>query len=155
MVRTHAEEFERLVPRIMRHISPAGEEDPLSQLPLGQLRLLRALSEPKSPCEVGEELGLSPSSVSQMSHRLIEAGLVAKEDDREDRRSKRLMLTDLGRSHIEFRQAMRVQRTADLLQRLPNESRESLLAILRVLACECRCSEPKSVCAQLEKGFDL
>jgi DNA-binding MarR family transcriptional regulator len=80
-----AAKLEALIPRAMTVLFRGAEEDPLRHLPLGQIRLLRALSTgTRSASELIRELGLSASSLTQMASRLVANGLVSKELDVHD-----------------------------------------------------------------------
>src|SRR5512142_102960 len=58
--------------------------------------------------EVGDSLGISIAAASQMLERLVQMGLVTRTEDREDRRVKKLVLTEKGqrmlREAVEARQ---------------------------------------------------
>src|ERR1022692_706666 len=84
-------------------------DDPLVELPVGQMRMLRLLGgQSWTPSSLGEELGLSVSAVTQMANRLDTIGMVARVEDPSDRRVKHLTLTPLGRELLKKRQDRRV-----------------------------------------------
>ena len=135
-----AERLEALLPRLMRVLLPSTEEDPLGHIPLGQMRLMRCLLKgPRPAGEVGDELGLSPSALSQMVHRLEEAGFVRRDGCPEDKRQRHLSLTPEGEERMAARSRIRARRAAMALERLPDADRQTLLAILDRLVAE----EPK------------
>jgi DNA-binding MarR family transcriptional regulator len=51
--------------------------------------------------EVGEQLGITNAAASQAVDRLVGLGLIERTEDPEDRRTKRLALTQKGRAIIE------------------------------------------------------
>jgi len=51
--------------------------------------------------EIGEHLGVTSAAASQMLDRLVEQGLVVRTEDHEDRRVKRIELTDKGQQVLE------------------------------------------------------
>ncbi len=51
--------------------------------------------------EVGEHLGVTSAAASQLLERLVEQGLVVREEDADDRRVKRIELTEKGRRAFE------------------------------------------------------
>jgi DNA-binding MarR family transcriptional regulator len=54
-----------------------------------------------SVSEVGEQLGVTNAAASQAVDRLVQMGLIERKEDPEDRRAKRLALTQKGRTLIE------------------------------------------------------
>src|ERR1700739_3337381 len=58
--------------------------------------LLAYLAEPMRMGEIAEPLGCLPSSVTAIVDRLGAAGLLRRESDPDDRRAKRLVLTEKG-----------------------------------------------------------
>ncbi len=58
---------------------------------------------------LGETLGLSPSAVSRMVDGLVGRGLVTREEDAEDRRARRLGLSDEGRELLRVAGTARVR----------------------------------------------
>ena len=58
--------------------------------------LLAYLAEPMRMGEIAETLGCLPSSVTAIVDRLESAGLLRREADPDDRRAKRLVLTEKG-----------------------------------------------------------
>ena len=67
-----------------------------------QARILDALArmEPASQIGVARTFNLTPASMSTMTARLIEAGLITREIDPSETRSNILRLTDSGRSKL-------------------------------------------------------
>src|SRR5512142_1250571 len=49
-----------------------------------------------SVSDVGDALGISIAAASQMLERLVQLGLITRTEDREDRRVKKLVLTEKG-----------------------------------------------------------
>lgn len=52
--------------------------------------------------EIADEIRVSPSTLSEMIDRLVEDGFVERKPDSEDRRVKRLCLTESGRDRAEY-----------------------------------------------------
>ena len=63
---------------------------------VAQVRALYALREPLSMRELAERLYLDPSNLTALVDRLEELGLVERQADADDRRVKRLVITDKG-----------------------------------------------------------
>jgi MarR family transcriptional regulator, transcriptional regulator for hemolysin len=77
--------------------------------------------------ELGRRLGIAPSTLTRNLVRLLETGLVARVEDREDRRSARVELTRDGRRVAERMEAIEDAFAAAILRRLPPERRERAL----------------------------
>ena len=63
---------------------------------VAQVRALYALRDPLSMRELAERLYLDPSNLTALVDRLEDLGLVERQADAEDRRVKRLVITDKG-----------------------------------------------------------
>jgi DNA-binding MarR family transcriptional regulator len=63
---------------------------------VAQVRALYALREPLSMRELAERLYLDPSNLTALVDRLEELGLVERKADTDDRRVKRLVITEKG-----------------------------------------------------------
>ena len=61
-----------------------------------QVRALYALREPLSMRELAEQLYLDPSNLTALVDRLEDLGLVQRQADADDRRVKRLVITEKG-----------------------------------------------------------
>jgi MarR family transcriptional regulator, organic hydroperoxide resistance regulator len=83
------------------------KENGLSMPQVGALFNIRRNSE-KGVADLGEELGVSSAAASQMLDKLVQQGLVTRNENPDDRRSKLLSLTERGqgilRRSIEARQ---------------------------------------------------
>ena len=66
------------------------------ELSLAQVRALYALLEPLSMRELAERLYLDPSNLTALVDRLEDLGLVQRQADADDRRIKRLVITEKG-----------------------------------------------------------
>lgn len=99
---------------------------------LVQLRILTMLAsrEPVTLSELAEAVGLHLSRASRACDRLVDAGLVAREDDPADRRSLRLTLTGPGRAIVT--EVTRARRAAvqPAVRRLDAAARADLVAAL-------------------------
>jgi len=72
-------------------------------LSLSQIAVLFRLNGDKhcAVTNLGEELGISSAAASQMVEKLVQLGLLERIEDPNDRRIKRLLLTQSGKSIIE------------------------------------------------------
>jgi DNA-binding MarR family transcriptional regulator len=108
--------------------------DPLVELPVGQMRMMRLLTTKAwTPSSLGEELGLSVSAVTQMANRLDSIGFVDRIEDPSDRRVKHLMLTPLGREMMTRRQERRVHRLESVLSKMSEKRQIEFIVLLEEL----------------------
>ena len=125
--------LEAMLPKVMAVFRYDGN-DPLAQVPVGQLRLLRSLfAGPRTATDLAGELGLSPSALTQMTQRLMRAGLVLKRDDPLDGRLRWLDLSDGARRLMERRRASRANALAKVLAEMSDDRIEVLLGVLEDL----------------------
>lgn len=151
-LKTHerAARMEILLPQVMRALFRPALDDPLSELTMAQIRIMRILyAEDRTPSDLGEELGMSVSAVTQMSNRLEHMMLIERIDDKEDRRVKHLRLTENGRFLMLQRHDRRVSNAADVLALLSEERQAEILDVLeelrRVTSLNRPISEPDSL----------
>jgi DNA-binding MarR family transcriptional regulator len=103
----------------------------------GQSRALSVLAREDRPvrmAELADLLRVVPRSATGVVDGLVEAGLVRRDTDPDDRRSVLVSLTDGGRARLEDIAAARRATAEDLFGALPEEDRRRLLRLLeRVL----------------------
>lgn len=129
-----AQRLERLMPEIARNLFALDPENPALDLPISQLRVCSMLSDgPLSLGALGERLGVSPSAVSQLADRLERAGYVERVLEADDRRVRRLRLSERGEAMMRDRRAERTRHAEAALSRLCPETRAALLAHLEAL----------------------
>jgi DNA-binding MarR family transcriptional regulator len=126
-----AQQLESLLPRLLRRMFSEADDQELNDLSLAQLRILRAvLDNPLTAGEVVELLGFSPSGLSQLTQKLVTAGLLVKSKDEHDARIKHLALTPKGRMLMERRRDSRVEQAKLVLTRLSEEEQMDLIRLL-------------------------
>jgi DNA-binding MarR family transcriptional regulator len=116
---------------------PDEESDPMSALPVAQLRLCSLLyyDSPGTMSHLAESLGVTVSAATQMADRLEKTGIVRRSDaPTHDRRIRCLELTSLGERLMRARQDARVKRACKILAYLPPDDRIPLLEMLESLA---------------------
>jgi DNA-binding MarR family transcriptional regulator len=132
-----AQTINSLLPVLMRRLS-AFDDDPVAELPLAQLRVCSILTEGARPMSaLGRELGISLSAVTQIADRLERTGLVRRVAAGNDRRIKHLQLTEQGEKIMYHREEERVNRVRAVLEHLPPEARQNVLASLETLMHAC------------------
>lgn len=88
--------------------------------------------------EIGDHLGVTSAAASQMLERLVQQGLVLREEDAEDRRVKRIELTEKGQQIIEEAIQARQSWLSQLAETLTESEKETLTADLRILIDKAR-----------------
>ena len=84
-----------------RDVVQLAAEFELSFSQMKALHLLFNSPEPVSVKELGEGLGLSLAAMSRAAEGLVQRDLVDRHEDTQDRRIKRLSLTDAGRDLVQ------------------------------------------------------
>ncbi|MCX6036564.1 MAG: MarR family transcriptional regulator [Chloroflexi bacterium] len=83
--------------------------------------------------EIGDQLGVTNAAASQAVDRLVQLGLIERTEDPEDRRAKRLALTQKGRVLIEKGVEIRSQWIEGLTDALTPEQQNMIISALTLL----------------------
>jgi DNA-binding MarR family transcriptional regulator len=109
-------------------------DDSMMDLPLRQLKVCVSLyGQSRSMSEIGRELNLSPSAVTQISDRLERRGLIERVFQDEDRRVRKLRLTRKGQQLIRRREQQQLVRIESALHGLTEDEIGRVLAGLDIL----------------------
>ncbi|WP_437926296.1 MarR family transcriptional regulator [Sorangium sp. So ce291] len=81
-------------------------------------------------------LGLSASAGSRLADGLVQRGLLAREEDPEDRRAKTLALTPLGRRFVDQASVERVRVIMETARSLPADVPAAILSAVRAFRGE-------------------
>jgi DNA-binding MarR family transcriptional regulator len=100
---------------------------------VAQVRALYALREPLSMRELAERLYLDPSNLTALVDGLEELGLVERQADADDRRVKRLVITDKG-VHLSEEIIDAVFAESSVFDVLAPDEQRQLLVLLRKMA---------------------
>lgn len=123
-----------LLSQIMRgifHFDPKGKgrrRHKRMDFTLAQIRVMRIVSDHEG-CRMGEiakRAGISMPTVTGTVNRLVEAGILARERDPNDRRSVRVHLTRKGRNMREQHRRRRTEHLGGMLHRLNPAERQEL-----------------------------
>jgi len=87
-------------------------------------------SGPQTIAELAKGAALSQTASSRMVERLVQNGLAERHEVPEDRRQKRVELTEAGLSRLKELQAVTIQTYAKLLTEVPRDTQQRLQAIL-------------------------
>lgn len=96
---------------------------------LEPLRALQSLDRrgPSMVGELGDDLGLVPSTASRLSDRLAEAGLITRRPAPNNRRSTLLEVTDAGRAILDELVALRIRAFGEVADHMSSQDREALI----------------------------
>ena len=90
----------------------------------------------KGPCgmsQVSERFEITPAAASQLVDKLVQNGFIQREEDPNDRRAKRLNLTDKGRELIQRGMQERYRWVDELGERLTPEERVKITEALNIM----------------------
>lgn len=101
-----------------------------------QLRVLVLIANrgPQNPGAVAVELGVHPSNATRTCDRLVQAGLIERGEDPQDRRLSKLVLTAKGMQLVEQVMSHRREAIAAVLEHLPAQTRKSLTEAMNAFA---------------------
>lgn len=90
---------------------------------------------------IGEEMGVTNAAASQAVDRLVQLGMIERTEDPDDRRSKRLALTQKGCTLVESGIKARSQWIKDLAVTLTMEQQQTIISALTILTETARKNE--------------
>lgn len=118
----------------------------MMDLPLRQLKVCMALDRhSRSMSEIGRELGLSPSAVTQVSNRLERRGLIERIFQDKDRRVRKLRLTRKGQHLVRTRDEKQLRRIAVALETLSESELVQIMTGLEILTRSCTPTESAEI----------
>jgi DNA-binding MarR family transcriptional regulator len=83
--------------------------------------------------EVSDRFEISPAAASQLVDKLVQSGLIRREEDPHDRRAKCLNLTDKGKELIQQGVALRYHWLDQLAEKLTAEERVKINEALTIM----------------------
>ncbi len=83
--------------------------------------------------DLGEHLGVTSAAASQMLDRLVQQGLLARNEDPNDRRVKQIALTDAGERALRDSMHARQRWLVDLADAMSTSEKEQVMAALEIL----------------------
>jgi len=107
----------------------------MTGLSFSQINILMGLVHGRSTgvSEIGVQLGVTNAAASQAVDRLVQLGLIERTEDPEDRRAKRLALTQKGRTLIEQGIKARSKWIEGLMDILTPEQQNMIISALTLL----------------------
>jgi DNA-binding MarR family transcriptional regulator len=116
----------------MRNFIHYSRESGLSMNQIGALfRLFHRGNSDVS--NIGEELGVTPAAASQMLERLVQQGLITRNEDPFDRRVKQIVLTDKGRQVLQESISARQSWFVNLAEALSDSERIRIIEAMTIL----------------------
>jgi DNA-binding MarR family transcriptional regulator len=107
----------------------------MTGLSFSQISILMRLVHDKGTgvSEIGEQLGVTNAAASQAVERLVQLDLIERTEDPEDRRAKRLALTQKGRALIEQGIVARSKWIEGVMDVLTLEQQSMIISALTLL----------------------
>lgn len=95
--------------------------------------------------DIGERFDITNAAASQMADKLVQNGLIQREEDPHDRRAKRLNLTDKGKQLIQQAVEERYRWVDQLAEKLTLEERAKVTEALNIMTEAAREMEAEPV----------
>lgn len=105
----------------------------LSMSQAGVLFRLHGHGTTKGVTDIGGHLGVSSAAASQLLDRLVQQGLILRSENPEDRRAKRIALTEQGRGVVDGGMKGRERWFHALAEKMTDKERAAVLAGLEIL----------------------
>lgn len=121
-------------------------------LSAGQLRTLTHLHfhGVHQVSDIGADLGISTAAASQLVDRLVKMDLLERSEDPDDRRVKRITISEAGRALVREGIEDRLRWMKDLTNNLSSDQQEGILSALRTLTDAANSLEGKQQGDELE-----
>jgi DNA-binding MarR family transcriptional regulator len=143
-VNTLGKWIEVFMRRSMHNFISYSKEKGLSMSQIGALfRIFRGGR--SSVSDIGDNLGVTSAAASQMLERLVQQGLILREEDPDDRRVRQVVLTDKGRQILQESLAARQGWLENLAYTLTDIEKEQIAAALNILIDKANQLEKPSV----------
>lgn len=118
--------------RSIRHFICYARESGLSMSQLGALFHIHHAGS-SGVTDLGDDLGVTSSAASQMLERLVQQELILRSEDPNDRRVKRIILTDKGLQVLRESICARQGWLSDLAATLSDLEKEAIIAVFNLL----------------------
>jgi DNA-binding MarR family transcriptional regulator len=122
--------------RVLVAVAARSLSDVAEEVTLTQYRSLIVLASrgPQSLATLAEAVAVTPPTASRLCERLVRKGLIARREDRRDRRQVRLALTAAGRELVDAVTRRRRAEIARLLESVAPDAQRQMVGALRALA---------------------
>ena len=118
--------------RSMKNFILYLKEQDLTMSHVGTLFMLHR-RETCSVSEIGDHLGITTAGTSQMLNRLVDEGLIERKEDAQDRRAKRIALTNKGKVALQDSIRARQNWLQQLVETLEPDERDQVAEMLHLL----------------------
>lgn len=95
--------------------------------------------------DISERFDITNAAASQLVDKLVQTGLIQREEDPDDRRAKRVNLTEKGKAFIQKGLEQRYRWVDQLAARLTSEEREKVSEALAIMTRAAREMETEPV----------
>jgi DNA-binding MarR family transcriptional regulator len=140
-----AGELLEVVPMVMKEIRSQMRSQGATDLTVPQFRTLAFVNRNQgSPlCNVADHMGLTPPSASALVDGLIKRGMMTREDQPDNRRRVRLVVTSRGRAILETSRRGTMAYLAEKLSNVSADNRELIVKAMQALRSVFANSTPK------------
>ena len=132
LLATFQEWIEIFMHRSMRRFIHNARKSGLSMSMIGTLFHLN-IHKKTGVTDLGEHLGVTSAAASQMLERLVQQGLIQRSEDPDDRRVKKIVLTEKGCQLLEEGLQARLGWLTDLAENLSKAEKEQVTSALSLL----------------------
>ena len=143
--------MELMMHRSMRGYIHYAREKGLSRSMIGTLFHL-SHQDHAGVSDLGEHLGVSSAAASQMLERLVEEGLIQRTEDPEDRRMKKITLTETGYRVMKESVSARTRWLKELIERFSDQEKKQIEAAMLLMIEKTRELNIDQDCAGKLKG---
>ena len=133
-IEQEVEILNRISPELSRVFGTQDLEEVLDiDIKFAYILILCQICTLKNPTmgELGDSSGFHLSSLTRITDKLVERGLVAREADASDRRVVRIRITDEGSQIVEKFETARKKKVKSVLMRLTSRERKDLIRVLQ------------------------
>ena len=95
--------------------------------------------------DIGDHFDITKAAASQLVDKLVQSGLIRREEDPQDRRAKLLNLTDKGRALIQQNIEERYRWVDQLAENLTAEERAKVAEAMNIMTQAAKELEPQSI----------
>ena len=97
---------------------------------------------------MADHLGITNAAASQLLERLVQQKMVLRTEDPDDRRNKRIILTDKGKQTVAETMHARQMWIMDLEKKLNQNEKDQIISALEILTAKTRLLEelPEQEC---------
>ncbi len=118
--------------RVLVAIAARSLSDVAEEVTLTQYRTLVVLASrgPQNLAGLAEAVGVTPATATRMCDRLVRKDLVARREEKGDRRQLRIVLTEKGRALVDVVTERRRREIARVMAGIPRQEQSTLVQAL-------------------------